>query len=477
MQFARTSLPPYQSRIQHTNPNRMSMTQGRSIPNASFPWPQSMDRNSDNNWAPTNDEELKRKRRRNRRACIFRRACCLLCLSLIVVFLLCALASILLELDLLTKTSSTSSTTVTTATTITTTTQTTTSTTSSSTSTSSSSTTSTSSTTATTSTTSQTTSTSSTSQTTTTSVTATSTTVSKCAMSGLGSLLTQNGPTNWFQFSYTYLATSTAPTLRFIFNNGPADYSYLDAVSVTDNNNASVELLSNPSFENSIPSPVSWTVTNSSTCQGSTQGLVTNSGCHSGSGSNCFLDHFIPDVDCGGLKMDSQGNLYVSDYVNNEIRKWSNEFAKGIIVAGGNGKGNQLNQLNYPIYFFVDKDESIYVSDHLNHRVMKWSKNAKEGIVVAGGQGQGNLLTQLRDSAGIVVDKSDNVYIVDAGNNRVVRWSKDSKKGEIIVGGNGKGEAANQFDYPTSLALDRQGDLYVADFRNHRIQKFLTNKN
>ncbi|CAF1677699.1 unnamed protein product, partial [Adineta ricciae] len=71
----------------------------------------------------------------------------------------------------------------------------------------------------------------------------------------------------------------------------------------------------------------------------------------------------IPDVDCGGLKMDSQGNLYVSDYVNNEIRKWSNEFAKGIIVAGGNGKGNQLNQLNYPIYFFVDKDESIYVSD------------------------------------------------------------------------------------------------------------------
>ncbi|CAF1614424.1 unnamed protein product [Adineta ricciae] len=199
-----------------------------------------------------------------------------------------------------TKTSSTSSTTVTTATTITTTTQTTTSTTSSSTSTSSSSTTSTSSTTATTSTTSQTTSTSCNplrkrppprSQCSFLILLATSTTVSKCAMSGLGSLLTQNGPTNWFQFSYTYLATSTAPTLRFIFNNGPADYSYLDAVSVTDNNNASVELLSNPSFENSIPSPVSWTVTNSSTCQGSTQGLVTNSGCHSGSGSNCFLDH------------------------------------------------------------------------------------------------------------------------------------------------------------------------------------------
>ncbi|CAF1256270.1 unnamed protein product [Adineta ricciae] len=269
----------------------MSMTQGRDIPNASLPWPKSMDRNSDDTWAPTNDEELKRKRRRNRRSCIFRRACCLLCVGLIVVLLLCALASILLELDLLTKTSSTSSTTVTTATTTTTTTQTTTSTSSSSTSTSSSSTTSTSSTTATTSTTSKTTSTSSTSQTTTTSVTTTSTTVSKCAQSDFGFLLTQSGPTSWFQFSYTYLATSLAPTLRFIFDNGPADCSFLDGVSVTDYKNSSVELLSNPSFENSISSPVSWTVTNSSTCQGSSQGRIISSGCHSGSGSNCFMDN------------------------------------------------------------------------------------------------------------------------------------------------------------------------------------------
>ncbi|CAF1414994.1 unnamed protein product [Adineta ricciae] len=120
---------------------------------------------------------------------------------------------------------------------------------------------------------------------------ATSTTVSKCAQSDFGFLLTQSGPTSWFQFSYTYLATSLAPTLRFIFDNGPADCSFLDGVSVTDYKNSSVELLSNPSFENSISSPVSWTVTNSSTCQGSSQGRIISSGCHSGSGSNCFMDN------------------------------------------------------------------------------------------------------------------------------------------------------------------------------------------
>ncbi|CAF1428995.1 unnamed protein product [Adineta steineri] len=188
---------------------------------------------------------------------------------------------------------------------------------------------------------------------------------------------------------------------------------------------------------------------------------------------NAYGQIVINDIDCGGLKIDTQGNIYVSDYVNNEIRKWSAEDPEGIIVAGGNGKGNQLNQLNYPIYFFVDKDESIYVSDHLNHRVMKWIKNAKEGIVVAGGQGKGNLLTQLKDSSGVMVDHLNNIYVVDSGNNRIVRWSKDSKKGQVLVGGNEKGEEANQFDYPTGLAMDRQGNLYVADFSNHRIQKFL----
>ena len=66
-----------------------------------------------------------------------------------------------------------------------------------------------------------------------------------------------------------------------------------------------------------------------------------------------------------------------------------------MVVAGGNGQGNQLNQLNGPTYIFVDDDLSLYVSDCGNHRVMKWVKDAKEGVVVAGGNGQGNSLTQL----------------------------------------------------------------------------------
>lgn len=184
----------------------------------------------------------------------------------------------------------------------------------------------------------------------------------------------------------------------------------------------------------------------------------------------------MSNIDCGGLKMDDHGDIYISDYVNNQIKKVSLETFKETIVAGGNGKGNNLNQLNYPIYFFVDKDYSVYVSDHLNNRVMKWIKNAKEGILVAGGQGKGHLLTQLNDSSGVVVDHLNNIYVVDSGNDRIVRWSKDVKKGHTIAGGNRKGNQLNQFDYPTSLSFDRQGNLYIANFHNHRIQKFIIDK-
>jgi sugar lactone lactonase YvrE len=180
----------------------------------------------------------------------------------------------------------------------------------------------------------------------------------------------------------------------------------------------------------------------------------------------------ISDIICWGLTMDNNGDLYVSDYNNAEVRRWKIGETNGTIVAGGNGQGNQLNQLNRPFYLFVDEDHSVYVSDQQNHRVMKWVKGAKEGIVVAGGQGQGNSLTQLDHPQGVIVDHLGNVYVADYKNDRIMCWSKGSKEGRMIVGGNGQGQQPNQSTSPKGLSFDRQGHLYVVDGSNHRVQKF-----
>jgi sugar lactone lactonase YvrE len=132
----------------------------------------------------------------------------------------------------------------------------------------------------------------------------------------------------------------------------------------------------------------------------------------------------ISNISCWGLTMDENGSLYVTDIVKNEVRRYRRGESEGTVVAGGNGKGNRLDQLYYPQYLFIDRDHSVYVSDNGNNRVMKWVEGAKQGIVVAGGQGKGNGLTQLSAPAGVVVDQLGTVYVVDGRNYRIMRWVK-----------------------------------------------------
>ncbi|CAF3716379.1 unnamed protein product [Rotaria socialis] len=181
----------------------------------------------------------------------------------------------------------------------------------------------------------------------------------------------------------------------------------------------------------------------------------------------------IDNIDCFGLAMDEQRYLYVTDYVKHEVRRYQLGDKNGTLVAGGNGEGNGLNQLNWPTYLFVDRQQTAYVSDSNNNRVMKWNKGAAEGIVVAGGQGRGNALTQLYYPQGIFVDTLGTFYVGDSWNHRVMRWTQgDKKQGAVIVGGNGQGSGANQFNSPFGLSFDRHGNLYVVDMGNNRVQRF-----
>ncbi|CAF0904732.1 unnamed protein product [Adineta steineri] len=131
----------------------------------------------------------------------------------------------------------------------------------------------------------------------------------------------------------------------------------------------------------------------------------------------------IDNIDCWGLTMDKHRFLYVSDGQKNEVRRWKMEEYnnEGTVVAGGNGEGNQLNQLDYPTFIFVDEDQSVYVSDCNNHRVMKWRKDAKKGKIVAGGNGQGEDLNQLSLPHGVIIDDLSQIYVADLGNDRVMR--------------------------------------------------------
>ncbi|CAF4116542.1 unnamed protein product [Adineta steineri] len=182
----------------------------------------------------------------------------------------------------------------------------------------------------------------------------------------------------------------------------------------------------------------------------------------------------IQNITCYALATDKHGFLYVSDWWKNEVRRWKmGEYDnEGIVVAGGNGYGDQLNQLRCPTYIFVDEEQSVYVSDQNNHRVMKWRKDAEEGRIVAGGNGTGTNLNQLYSPEGVIVDDLGQIYVADRENHRIMRWYEGKEEGEVVVGGNDKGNEPNQLNYPRGLSFDDEENLYVSDDYNHRIQKF-----
>ena len=56
------------------------------------------------------------------------------------------------------------------------------------------------------------------------------------------------------------------------------------------------------------------------------------------------------------------------------MKKW---HLKLLVVAGGNGNGNNMNQLNSPFAALVGSDGNLYVADRNNHRIQKVDLNSK----------------------------------------------------------------------------------------------------
>ena len=189
-----------------------------------------------------------------------------------------------------------------------------------------------------------------------------------------------------------------------------------------------------------------------------------------------------------------------------------------VTVAGGNGGGEELNQLLTPRGVYVDNDDhTVYIPDYNNHRVMAWKPNESNGQVVAGGNGRGNRADQLSNPTDVILDReTDSLIISDFGNGRVVRWprqngtcgetlisdvgcygltmdddgslyvvdhNKDEVKryrtaeidGTVVAGGSKQGDRLDQLFCPTYAFVDRDQSVYVSDWNNHRVMKWMKN--
>jgi len=165
-----------------------------------------------------------------------------------------------------------------------------------------------------------------------------------------------------------------------------------------------------------------------------------------------------------GVSVDSSGNIYVADYSNDRIVKW----------VPGSTQGENIISVSSPNDIHVDSSGNIYVSSYYNHRVFKYtlSNGSYTQSTVAGNGNSGSALNQLNYPEAIFVDSSNNIYIADTRNYRVVKWEPGSSEGLVVAGGNGEGTALNQLSWPRGITLDSAGNFYVSDTNNNRIMKW-----
>ncbi|CAF4945941.1 unnamed protein product, partial [Rotaria sp. Silwood1] len=177
---------------------------------------------------------------------------------------------------------------------------------------------------------------------------------------------------------------------------------------------------------------------------------------------------------CYSIFVDKNENLYVSDFTNNRVVRYSPNSSSGMpgmIIAGNGTSGNDSSQLNIPWGIFVNEVETLYVVDSFNHRVQIWNNGASFGVTVAGTGVNGNSLSELSYPSAIVVDLNGYMYIVDKGNSRIVRWAPNSNTGECIAACTGITDIGiDILHWPNALAFDSYGSLFISDGNNNRVQ-------
>lgn len=192
-----------------------------------------------------------------------------------------------------------------------------------------------------------------------------------------------------------------------------------------------------------------------------------------------------------GIALDASGNLYIADTYNQKIREVTAtshiiKTIAGNLSAGSGGDGGPPTaaSLNYPLGVAVDAQGNVYIADASNSEIRKITVGASPTIsTIAGSVKMGSGFSgdagpatsaQLNAPYSVAVDSSGIVYIADAGNARVRSVSQgliNEVAGADHAQGDGGKATAGFLYFPQGIAEDSAGNLYIADTDNDEIRK------
>lgn len=162
--------------------------------------------------------------------------------------------------------------------------------------------------------------------------------------------------------------------------------------------------------------------------------------------------------------------------MNHRIMGYSSGSSFGTIIAGGNGRGYNSNQLNFPTGLYLDlSTNSLIIANWGANNIVRWIIGQTTWTIVVGSQSgiSGTTSILLDHPIHALLDSLGNIYVADTSNHRIQFFLANQSNGTTIAGiTQVPGNTSTLLNSPAWLALDNQLNIYVTDTANHRIQKF-----
>jgi uncharacterized membrane protein YgcG len=193
-----------------------------------------------------------------------------------------------------------------------------------------------------------------------------------------------------------------------------------------------------------------------------------------------------------GLAIDSSGDVFIADCLNNVVR----EVVKAtgdIVTVAGNGKAGYRGdkgpataaELNTPNTVAVDSAGDLFIADAANYAIREVAKATDDIITVTGngtagyrGDNGPASAGELDDAYGVAVDSLGNVFIGDSGNSRIreiVKATSDiiTVAGNGIAGNTGDSGPATAAEVDSGrVAVNSAGDVFVSDSVSNVVREF-----